>query len=45
MGNYFTARVADPSRLTELKIGDKIVVVFTEALAISLEPVERRHVK
>jgi hypothetical protein len=42
MGNLFTARVADPANLTRLKIGDKIVVTLTEALAISLEKVAPR---
>ena len=37
MGNYVTARVADPSRLTQVRIGDHVVVTYTEALAISLE--------
>jgi hypothetical protein len=36
-GNYLTARVADPSRLTKLRIGDHVVITCTEALAISLE--------
>ena len=36
-GNYLTARVADPSRLTQVRIGEHIVVTYTEALAISLE--------
>jgi hypothetical protein len=39
-GNYLTARVADPSRLTQMRIGDHIVVTCTEALAISLEKAE-----
>lgn len=39
MGNLFTARLADPANLTQLKIGDKIVLTLTEALAISLEKV------
>lgn len=39
LGNLFTARVADPANLTKLKIGDKIVLTLTEALAISLEKV------
>src|SRR5262245_32378435 len=39
-GNYFTARVADPSRLTKMRIGEHIVVTCTEALAISLEKAE-----
>lgn len=41
-GNYLTARVADPSRLTRMRIGDTIVVTYTEALAISLEKAERK---
>ena len=36
-GNYLTARVADPSRLTQARIGDTVVITYTEALAISLE--------
>lgn len=45
MGNYLTARAADPANLTKLRIGDKIVVTLTEALAISLEQVESRSAK
>lgn len=41
-GNYLTARVADPSRLTQMRIGEHIVITYTEALAISLEKVEKR---
>jgi Cu/Ag efflux protein CusF len=41
-GNYLTARVADPSRLTKVRIGDKIVITYTEALAISLEKAEKK---
>jgi len=41
-GNYLTARVADPSRLTKVRIGDNIVVTYTEALAISLEKAEKK---
>jgi hypothetical protein len=36
-GNYLTARVADPSRLSQVRIGENIVLTYTEALAISLE--------
>jgi hypothetical protein len=35
--NYLTARVADPSNLTKMRIGETIVVTDAEALAISLE--------
>jgi hypothetical protein len=36
-GNYLTVRVADPANLTKMRIGDTIVVTYTEALAISLK--------
>jgi hypothetical protein len=42
LGNYLTARVADPSRLTQARIGDTVVVIYTEALAISLEKVDKK---
>ncbi len=41
-GNYLTARVADPSRLTQVHIGDTILVTYTEAVAISLEKAEKK---
>jgi hypothetical protein len=43
MGNLFTARVADPSRLTEAHIGETIVVTYTEALAVSLKKVDKKE--
>jgi hypothetical protein len=42
LGNYLTARVADPSRLTRVRIGDNVVIVYTEALAVSLEKAEKK---
>jgi hypothetical protein len=42
MGRYLTFRVADPERLTKVHIGENIVVVFTQALAVSLEKVEKK---
>jgi hypothetical protein len=42
-GNYLTARVADPSRLTQVHIGDTIVITYTEALAISLEKAKKKN--
>lgn len=42
-GNYLTARVADPSKLTRMRIGDNIVVTYTEAVAISLEKAEKKR--
>ena len=42
-GNYFTTRVADPSLLPKVRIGDHAVVTFTEALAISVEKAEKKQ--
>jgi len=44
-GNYLTARVADPSNLTQMRIGENIVVTYTEALAVSLEKSEKKNVE
>lgn len=41
-GNYLTVRVADPERLTQARIGDHVVVTYTEALAVSLVKVPTR---
>lgn len=43
LGNYLTARVADPTRLTEVRIGQTIVVTYTEALAVSLEKANKKN--
>ena len=37
-GKYYTARVKDPSRLDKVRIGDSILMTFTEATVVSLEP-------
>jgi hypothetical protein len=37
-GKYFTARVVDPSRFEKVRIGDTILMTFTESTAISLKP-------
>jgi hypothetical protein len=42
LGNYLTARVADPSRLTQMRIGENIVVTYTEALAVSLKKAPKK---
>jgi hypothetical protein len=44
-GNFLTARVADPSNLTKMRIGENIVVTYTEALAISLEKTEKKSLE
>jgi hypothetical protein len=36
-GNYVTVRAEDPENLKKLRVGDTIVVTYTEALAVSLE--------
>jgi hypothetical protein len=41
-GRYLTVRVADPSRLTQVRIGDPVVITYTEALAVSLEKAEKK---
>jgi len=40
LGRYATVRVADPANLPHLRIGETVVVTYTEALAISLEPAD-----
>jgi hypothetical protein len=42
MGHMVTARVADPENLTKMRIGENIVVTYTEALAISLEKAKKK---
>lgn len=43
MGHLVTARVADPANLTKMRIGENIVVTYTEALAISLEKENKKN--
>ncbi|MEW6444051.1 MAG: hypothetical protein AB1640_24160 [bacterium] len=42
LGRYVTARVADPSKLPQMRIGETIVVTYTEAMAISVEKVSAK---
>jgi hypothetical protein len=42
LGRYLTAKVADPERLTKVRIGQNIVIVYTEALVISLDKVDNK---
>jgi hypothetical protein len=37
-GKYFTARVADPTRFDKVRIGETVLMTFTEATAVSLNP-------
>jgi hypothetical protein len=36
-GNVVTVRVLDPKNLEKVKVGDKLAITYTEALAISVE--------
>ncbi|MGC4073826.1 MAG: hypothetical protein QM760_15205 [Nibricoccus sp.] len=38
-GNFVTAAVKNPSRLKEVRIGDTIVITYTEAVAVLIEKV------
>jgi hypothetical protein len=42
LGHYHTVRVQHPENLEKMHIGEKIIVVFTEAQAISVEKVEKK---
>lgn len=42
LGRYWVARVADPARLEQAHIGEKIVVIFTQAAAVSLEKTSKQ---
>ena len=36
LGKYHTVRVKDANKLTDLRLGDSIVVTYTEALAVEV---------
>ena len=42
LGHYHVARIEDPSNLPKMRIGENIVVTVTEAMAVSLEKVEKK---
>jgi hypothetical protein len=42
LGHYLTARVADPERLTKVRIGETVVIVYTQAIAISLDKLDKK---
>ncbi len=44
-GNYLTLRAADPANLEQMRLGETIVVTYTEALAVSLEKAKKRNVE
>jgi hypothetical protein len=44
-GKFATVRVPESPNLSKVKLGDKIVVTYTEALAISLEKTETKAAK
>jgi hypothetical protein len=37
LGNYLTVKVLDPARLQQVRLGDTVVVTYTEALAVSIK--------
>jgi hypothetical protein len=39
-GRRLSTKVADPKNLAGYKVGDKVEVTYTQALAISVEPVK-----
>jgi hypothetical protein len=41
-GNYLSVRARDVKRLEKLHLGDTIVVTFTEALAVEVEPARKQ---
>ncbi len=41
LGNEYDVQVQDPSQLTAVKKGDEVEVVYTEALAISVQPASK----
>ena len=40
-GNVKTVKVMDPKNLDKVKVGDRIAITYTEALAISVEEVKK----
>jgi hypothetical protein len=40
LGNTITIKVLDPSRLDKANLGDTVIVIYTEALAVSVEKVK-----
>jgi hypothetical protein len=42
-GNYLTVRARDVNRLEKLRLGDTIVVTFTEALAVAVEKAKKEQ--
>jgi hypothetical protein len=41
-GNIKEIKIKDPKRLENVKVGDLVVITYTEALAISVEKVEKK---
>jgi hypothetical protein len=48
LGGYNVVKIADPENLTKMRIGDTVVVTYTEAVAIELvkpEEMEEEEIK
>ena len=41
-GNSFTVKAQDPKNLASVKVGDEVVITYTEALAIAVEPAKKK---
>ena len=41
-GKSFTAKAQDPKNLARVKAGDEVVITYTEALAIAVEPAKKK---
>lgn len=41
-GNTLTVKALDPARLDRVKVGDTVIVTYTEALAVSLEKADEK---
>jgi hypothetical protein len=41
-GRSFTVKAQDPKNLTRVKVGDQVVITYTEAFAIAVEPAKKK---
>jgi hypothetical protein len=41
-GKSFTVKAQDPKNLASVKVGDQVVITYTEALAIAVEPAKKK---
>jgi hypothetical protein len=41
-GKSFTVKVKDPKNMKNVKVGDEVVITYSEAMAISVEPAKKK---